>query len=469
MLPTARLYEKMRNRNKVLRVVSLVIISLAGLIVFACFLASEQLLEDFANAERALKNRADTIASRLEDTFKETRERAEIIALNPLVQKQDSQIITGCLEKIWELSSSYEALLVIETDGPLIAGVPDGYDFHFLVENNSLDSLVNECEILCLGDRRRKDHYVFASATQVRGDNEEKGRLVITLVSLNHIARNTLLGDTEDQVSLWVGGHGEIILTHPDVSVQKDSVPAVISLLSRIVIGKPPACLKGTATVPKPECLVTVSKPYNMFLRNSVQETFSNYRFYALLFSPVFLLFLVIMLIINQSRHFFKVQAAKDGLTGLYNHRFFQTALRNLITRQKYPNVSLLMLDVDDFKYFNDTYGHQAGDQVLKNMADILLSGIRSTDIAARYGGEEFAVVLPGIGPEDALIVAERIRQTVKRRCKSTVSIGVSSYPEYAETAQELIQSADRALYLAKNLSKDCVEGIWNVKELCLR
>ena len=88
MLPTARLYEKMRNRNKVLRVVSLVIISLAGLIVFACFLASEQLLEDFANAERALKNRADTIASRLEDTFKETRERAEIIALNPLVQKR---------------------------------------------------------------------------------------------------------------------------------------------------------------------------------------------------------------------------------------------------------------------------------------------------------------------------------------------------------------------------------------------
>ena len=66
---------------------------------------------------------------------------------------------SGCLEKIWELSSSYEALLVIETDGPLIAGVPDGYDFHFLVENNSLDSLVNECEILCLGDRRRKDHY----------------------------------------------------------------------------------------------------------------------------------------------------------------------------------------------------------------------------------------------------------------------------------------------------------------------
>jgi len=97
------------------------------------------------------------------------------------------------------------------------------------------------------------------------------------------------------------------------------------------------------------------------------------------------------------------------------------------------------MIDIDNFKTLNDRLGHQAGDKMLERIADVILSNIRSSDVAARYGGEEFALVLPGLGPEDALKVAERIRLAVKRECEITVSTGVSSLPKYATTVEELI------------------------------
>jgi len=131
--------------------------------------------------------------------------------------------------------------------------------------------------------------------------------------------------------------------------------------------------------------------------------------------------------------------AVKDGLTGLSNHRFFQTYLRTEIVGRENRGFSLLMIDIDNFKTLNDRLGHQAGDKMLERIADVILSNIRSSDVAARYGGEEFALVLPGLGPEDALKVAERIRLAVKRECEITVSTGVSSLPKYATTVEELI------------------------------
>lgn len=152
-----------------------------------------------------------------------------------------------------------------------------------------------------------------------------------------------------------------------------------------------------------------------------------------------------------------------DGLTGLYNHRYFQETLSNeLLKSQRFDHaVSLLLVDVDHFKKINDRYGHPQGDTVLKEISQILRKTIRAYDAPARYGGEEFAVVLPHADQGQALQVAERIRKAVgahpfpgrtpRETVKITVSIGAASSPVNAKTKAELIDRADQALYLAKS------------------
>jgi diguanylate cyclase (GGDEF)-like protein len=214
-------------------------------------------------------------------------------------------------------------------------------------------------------------------------------------------------------------------------------------------------------------------------------------------------------------------QAITDGLTGLYNHRYFYERLFQEFARaQRYgAPLSLLMIDIDDFKRFNDRYGHPVGDDVLAAVADILVGQLRRhVDLAARYGGEEFVVLLPNTPREGAQIVGDRLKQHVAALMPGvttaadtsddeaatavggdesaaapavaaagiegarlvgerirrdiaeapfgapgeaghvTVSIGVAMFPESASNPDELVRSADKALYLAKRLGKDRVE-----------
>lgn len=154
--------------------------------------------------------------------------------------------------------------------------------------------------------------------------------------------------------------------------------------------------------------------------------------------------------------------AVTDGLTGLLNHRAMQDEL--IIATNKSATwglpVSVALLDVDHFKKFNDAFGHQAGDQVLKQLALHLRAAVREGDIVARYGGEEFCVVFPDTLAEDAAIVCERIRKQVEssewEHRKVTVSIGFSSGVGVKDQ-QELIRQADQALYQAKAAGRNCV------------
>jgi diguanylate cyclase (GGDEF)-like protein len=158
-----------------------------------------------------------------------------------------------------------------------------------------------------------------------------------------------------------------------------------------------------------------------------------------------------------------------DGLTGLYNHRYFQENLSNeLLKSQRFKyKVSLLMLDIDHFKSFNDKYGHPQGDSTLRQISQIIKKTIRAYDVPARYGGEEFAVVLPYADHNQALRVAERMRKavvacpfagrTARERLQVTISIGVATCPANARTKAELIDRADQALYLAKSEGRNRV------------
>ena len=188
-------------------------------------------------------------------------------------------------------------------------------------------------------------------------------------------------------------------------------------------------------------------------------------------------------------------QAITDGLTGLYNHRFFYERLRDEVVRARRYGLplSLLMLDLDDFKHYNDTYGHPAGDGVLRRVAQIMRTQLRGgVDIAARYGGEEFAVILPHTDPGGAesvgrrlteqmrtaepdlatvggaLTAGERVRLSVEaeefpgraphERVHVTISVGIASMPDHDGDAEHLVRTADRALYLAKSHGKNRVE-----------
>jgi diguanylate cyclase (GGDEF)-like protein len=162
--------------------------------------------------------------------------------------------------------------------------------------------------------------------------------------------------------------------------------------------------------------------------------------------------------------------AVTDGLTGAYNHRYFQNFFDrelNRAKRYKHP-LSLIMIDIDHFKKFNDTFGHQVGDLVLKTVTEVVRRQAREVDLVSRYGGEEFMLVLPETGKKEAVLLAERIRLAVKKEKLSdgtektfpgiTISLGVSSYPENGSEKAELIDHVDKALYRAKAGGRDLVK-----------
>ena len=160
------------------------------------------------------------------------------------------------------------------------------------------------------------------------------------------------------------------------------------------------------------------------------------------------------------------VMAMRDSLTGLYLKGVFDFSLKRIIEEHQRYNktMSLLLLDIDDFKKVNDSLGHQAGDEVLRKIGKIILDRIRKADFPARYGGEEMAVIFPETSIDQAFAIADKLREHIykyfAKRTPVTVSIGVSTnnMPDVTTTADELIRQADKALYVAKRTGKNKVE-----------
>lgn len=163
---------------------------------------------------------------------------------------------------------------------------------------------------------------------------------------------------------------------------------------------------------------------------------------------------------ISNARLFDKTaqMAITDGLTKVYNYRYIYEELERQVNRVKRSGgiFSLIIIDVDHFKDFNDMYGHLIGDEILQNLAEVLKSNVREKDVVGRYGGEEFAIILPDTSSMEAVNIAERIRQTVEKTALSssvsgkklyiTISAGVASYPDDALSVDDLVRKADSAL-----------------------
>jgi len=161
-------------------------------------------------------------------------------------------------------------------------------------------------------------------------------------------------------------------------------------------------------------------------------------------------------------------QSIRDGLTSLFNRSFMEIALERELTRasRQAKQVAVMMLDIDHFKQFNDTFGHEAGDVVLREVADAMRLGVRGEDIVCRYGGEEFVIIMPEITTRAALERAELLRRMVSDLALRyhgqllrpvSISVGVAMYPDHSELPEELLRTADHALYAAKHKGRNCV------------
>jgi len=167
-------------------------------------------------------------------------------------------------------------------------------------------------------------------------------------------------------------------------------------------------------------------------------------------------------------REALREQSIRDPLTGLYNRRYMEEALKqqmSRVTRHLHP-LGIIMIDIDYFKPFNDTYGHAAGDMLLRELGQFLQRRIRAEDIACRYGGEEFMLIMPDASLEAAELRAEDLRQEVRQlrvggngllHGEITLSLGIAIYPQHGRTIDNVLQAADYALYRAKQAGRDQV------------
>jgi diguanylate cyclase (GGDEF)-like protein len=169
-------------------------------------------------------------------------------------------------------------------------------------------------------------------------------------------------------------------------------------------------------------------------------------------------------------------QSIRDPLSGLFNRRYMEESLEREFSRaaRNKTSVAILMMDIDHFKRFNDTFGHQAGDALIRTLGDFLSRSTRGQDIACRYGGEEFALVLSDCPLEGALQRAETLRQEVKQLTVQyagqllgtiSVSIGLALCPDHGSTISEVLRAADQALYCAKREGRDRV-SVWTAESV---
>ena len=202
---------------------------------------------------------------------------------------------------------------------------------------------------------------------------------------------------------------------------------------------------------------------------NVILSILNNYIISTIIVSTIIYFVLIYISKTNELYLRLKQESTKDFLTGLNNVREFDNLLNKFSSNaiEKNENLSFFMIDIDFFKHVNDTFGHNSGDMVLKQLSDILISSCRSLDIVSRKGGEEFAVILLDCNYEHAIKIAEKIRKNVcdfdfiieeNKKIKITVSIGVSSYPHNASNSNELVSKSDAKLYFAKRNGRNQVQ-----------
>jgi len=319
---------------------------------------------------------------------------------------------------------------------------------------------------------------IFAVSKPLYDENHQFKGVVYALIPLNNLTHLISSIRLENQETILLLDSSDVPLIHPNQQLVKNQKPLrTYSELRENRNGQGIHVINRTANqakilaydiIPNTNWMVLVSVPRSTavtFLSNKLTWPFV---LFLLVSSPIFFLLLKFSItlakkqneLVENNRTLEKL-AVTDGLTDLYNHRFFQEMLEKHLKENPHNDpLALLLMDVDSFKHYNDAFGHQAGDMVLKTIASIIQSNCSKMDIAARYGGEEFVIILPGTNEADAYQKAEKIRTAVEAHRfdgeaeqpmgEITISVGLACYPTHGKTKQELIRAADQALYKAK-------------------
>ena len=286
---------------------------------------------------------------------------------------------------------------------------------------------------IVLGDEEGRELHVFVNRSVEQAFIDELGNQALARFSSEGDALGGVTSETYDPEELLEaeGSHPEAIASSVSVSL---------------------------ATKGRPSGVIVLASPEKNMFSERAEQTFDIISRHA-------------NIVIDYARLYERTKrlSITDGLTNVYNHRYFQEELtREFLRSQRSEKpLSLILLDIDHFKRFNDTYGHQQGDTVLKELARVLQNNIRSCDVLARYGGEEFAITMPETEREVCGMASERLRAAVEKHAvpgqdeelKVTISMGLSTTSTKEITsAAELISAADRALYRAKENGRNRVE-----------
>lgn len=493
-------------RLKIWQAVSFIALVCCSLIGLAIWGGWNSLQYQLHEKEVALSNLAQTLSSQVQATFKQ----ADTVLLWLAAEVEDEGVGAPQVPRLQELLHAQvsqldqlKALIVIGEDGrPLLSSVADmpaNVNYadrdYFIYHREHADSAPY------IGHSIRSRSSGVWVMTVTRRINHADGRfagVVLASIALDHFL--TLYR------SIDVGRNGAISLIAADSTllVRRPFVEADIGKnLSRgpLFAELLPKAAAGVATVRSSlDGVVRLASyrrvddyPLVIFVAVDRHESLASWR-KETAFSTALTVFLLLMLgalgyrlvrlIRRQNRVqgelllaqeqlldmnlALRSQALEDGLTGLANRRLLDQFLQDELGRAKRDHlvVGLLMIDIDHFKHFNDTYGHLLGDECLKAIGALIKDNIRRPgDLAARYGGEEFVVVLPGTDITGAFVVAEQIRQAVvevaihgenRSPIRVTVSIGVSALrPRQDDTPETLIQAADQALYAAKSAGRN--------------
>lgn len=217
------------------RFFSMFVVGFIGFIIFSGFLISSQISSFMSNASQQLDHKAENVASRIEGRLQQSHGCVGMLALNPLVQEGDSEVLTNLLTKVFEQSPSYEALLVIDSNGTLIAEAPKGSYYKYNSGNNKLTPKPTEHRLLHITAQDGSEYYALTNTVLVKGaDSAGESRSMISFVNLNSIVETTFMGSCEDEISIVKKNGEEIALYVPDYDARLDSAPVMIKFLNFI-------------------------------------------------------------------------------------------------------------------------------------------------------------------------------------------------------------------------------------------
>lgn len=493
-------------RLKIWQAVGFIVLVCCSLISLAIWGGWNSLQYQLREKEVALSNLAQTLSSQVQATFKQADTALLWLAAEVEDEGVDTQQIPrlqGLLHAQVNQLDQLKALIVIGEDGrPLLSSVADmPANVNYADRDYFIHHREHADTAPYIGHSIRSRSSGVWVMTVTRRINHADGRfagVVLASIGLDHFL--TLYR------SIDVGSHGAISLIAADATllVRRPFIEADIGksiakgpLFTELLPKAPFGTGSIRSIVDGVERLAGYRRvdgyPLIIFVALDRQESLASWRKEALFSAALTALLLLILgalgyrmirlmrrqnsvqraLLLAQEQLLdvnlaLRSQALEDGLTGLANRRLLDQFLQDELGRAKRDHlvVGLLMIDIDHFKHFNDTYGHLLGDECLKAIGALIKNSIRRPgDLASRYGGEEFVVVLPGTDITGAFVVAEQIREAVAGAqihsdrgapIRVTVSIGVSALrPLQDDTPEMLIQAADQALYAAKTAGRN--------------